>query len=91
MVVIDGRNKASKPGWGGLYVGGSQYYRPAEERQRQRNRRKSNSSASSDAESIPGGYGLFWRKELNWKFLAFEWIPDEGKLGGEIEGHDYYA
>jgi len=28
------------------------------------------------------GYGLFWRPELNWKFLCWRW-EDDGDFGGE--------
>jgi len=96
MVVIDGRKKAGRPGWGGLYVGGSQHFRPAEERRRQQRRKERKDSEGSGSEvekssdsGMGAGYGLFWRKELNWKFLAFEWI--ENGEGGEIDGHDFYA
>jgi len=98
MVVIDGRKKAGRPGWGGLYVGGSQHFRPAEERRRQQRRaeRKDNGGSGSEAEKssdsgMGAGYGLFWRKELNWKFLAFEWVENGESLREEIDGHDFYA
>jgi tRNA-specific adenosine deaminase 3 len=29
-------------------------------------------------------YGLFWRPELNWKMLAWEWIADKDE-GSEVE------
>lgn len=34
--------------------------------------------SSSDAPNIKyGGYGLWWRRELNWKFLTWHWADEE--------------
>lgn len=31
------------------------------------------------------GYGLFWRPELNWKFLCWQWAEEEGEGKMEME------
>lgn len=98
IVVINGTKKAAYPGWGGLYVGGSRYCRPVGEsiQYQRRKQHKESGIVGSEAEqsggnSVGSGYGLFWRKELNWKFLAFEWIEDGHTPEDEIEGHDDYV
>ena len=30
------------------------------------------------------GYGLFWREELNWHFLAWEWMADDRDNGADL-------
>ena len=36
-------------------------------------------------------YGLFWRPELNWKMLAFQWIGDDRETGTEYDGMPLHA
>ena len=105
MVVIDAKNKASKPGCGGLYVGGSSVYEPSEVHKHNSVKTRTRISETGidvraenvrEQARIDEGlsvktYGLHWRKELNWKFLAFEWVEkDEGKgKGRKAEGRKW--
>ena len=43
-----------------------------------------------EAQTSATGYGLFWRPELNWKLLAWQWLPDEN-LYPTTAGPDVHA
>lgn len=34
---------------------------------------------TAEKEEAGLGYGLFWRPELNWKFLTWQWVDEDGK------------
>lgn len=36
------------------------------------------------------GYGLFWRQELNWRHLAWQWVADDGSQA-LISSHDVHV
>ena len=46
----------------------------------------------SQAEDKPGlGYGLFWRPELNWKFLTWQWKPKDSNYTPDAINENLHA
>jgi tRNA-specific adenosine deaminase 3 len=44
--------------------------------------------ASNDSGPVGLGYGLCWRKELNWQFMCWEYIEPKDKDTGNVEPDD---